>query len=52
MMEKIFRIVMGVFGIFVTVGYVSTGRYVLAGVAAVCTGIQFWGAFREEDNDE
>lgn len=51
-MEKIFRIVMGVFAIYVTVRYISIGRYVLAGVAAVCTVIQFWGAFRKEDNNE
>lgn len=51
-MEKIFRIIMGCFGIFVTVGYILISRYVLAGVAAVCTAIQFWGAFRKEGNNE
>ena len=46
-MEKLFRIVMGCFGIFVTVGYLAIGKYVLAGVAAVCTIIQFWGCFQK-----
>ena len=50
-MEKMFFLIMGVFGIFVTVGYLALGRYALAIVAAVCTAIQFWGAFKKEDND-
>lgn len=48
-MEKIFFLIMGCFGIFVTVGYLTTGRYALAIGAAVYTGIQFWGAIRKED---
>lgn len=50
-MEKTFFLIMGIFGVFVTMWYLTRGHYALTVVAAVCTGIQFWGAFRKEDND-
>ena len=49
MMAKIFFGLMGCFGIFVTAWFLTSGHYVLAIVAAVCTSIEFWGAFRKED---
>ena len=51
-MKKIFFGVMGCFGIFVSMWCLTRDLYALALAAAVCTSIEFWGAFREEDNDE
>ena len=46
---KIFRVFMGCVGLFLTMGYIDDGRYVLAVIAAICAGVQFWGATSKED---
>lgn len=50
-MKRLFNLTMAFFGIILAVAYVTSGEYVKTAVAVLCTVIQFWGAFRKEDND-
>ena len=49
---RLFRLTMGIIGIILAVEYFMNGEYVKTAVAALCTVIQFWGLFQEEQMNE